>query len=900
MFKYAALFLFFISTPFFAFAQEGGAAVIADVSIDHVLVVEEEGSTYRILFDVSNGLGVQSGIRYGLVVEDVEEGVVVDGILSEEVLTLREGEVVERSLLYSPDASLDGDYVLKLEARGQSGMPFAISEIDIITVTGTGDATEKSIFETAEVSLLENVILDKSEYQKGEVATVSVVATVPEAYELEVSVADSDGNVCGGTKGTYSPEMLKHDVVVDIEKECVYPVTTVTFTNAAGSIVVTDEYRTDIIEVESDGFMPSKTALVAVIVILALLLAYLLYRSANPKQKVTTLALLLAPVFFFGFAQQADAVTWKLNIRSNGTGGDYSCVVFAGWARGNTTATPSESLATSLWKESDCNSTVQYTVQIGSRVETAQVSAAGHGTGTMYFNAPGTPGSYTMYVYATAGNNFGGSGTPAAETFSLSVVNPTPQPTVELRIRNKTQGGSWVRADGVEVLAADASRLDRSLAFIKEVLTPKAIAGGTVSATQGDTVELQWTSGDARTCQGTSNMSTSGRTSGTVTDQPSVGTKTYALSCTGDGGSASDSARASVSAPSNPPSASIRARVKTPEIKSWHTGSFSIESNEGIQIHYTSENTTRCDSSDFNTFGETEGWRGDVAEPAPGGSRTYTVTCTGPGGTASDSITVSTNQAVSTPSVSLYANPSSITQGQNATLTWSSSNTSTCSGSGSGFSTGNATNGSDGVSPSSTTTYSITCTGPGGSDTDSVNIIVTEPSPTASLEVQNTTQGTGWTGNNITILPSEQIALRWGSSNAGSCNGSNFSTGGSTSGTQNTVTEPSAGGNTVYSISCSGASDSLRVSVQAVDPTLTSNNTQVRQGESVTLSYNMQGNDPTQCTLVGPGVSYLAGSFSGQTGTLSVSISGDSTYTLTCPGGEADVTVELIPVVYDS
>jgi hypothetical protein len=65
------------------------------------------------------------------------------------------------------------------------------------------------------------------------------------------------------------------------------------------------------------------------------------------------------------------------------------------------------------------------------------------------------------------------------------------------------------------------------------------------------------------------------------------------------------------------------------------------------------------------------------------------------------------------PTVLLTASPSSVTQGQSSTLTWSSAYATSCTGT--NFSTASAVSGSVSVSPTVTTTYSISCTGAGGS-----------------------------------------------------------------------------------------------------------------------------------------------------------------------------------------
>ncbi len=98
------------------------------------------------------------------------------------------------------------------------------------------------------------------------------------------------------------------------------------------------------------------------------------------------------------------------------------------------------------------------------------------------------------------------------------------------------------------------------------------------------------------------------------------------------------------------------------------------------------------------------------------------------------------------PTVSLTANPTSISQGGSSTLTWSvtnstQSNPTSCSAtSPSGWTTSTATSGSKSVSPTSTTTYQISCTGAGGTGNSSATVTVTLASGCfqASASWQNT------------------------------------------------------------------------------------------------------------------------------------------------------------------
>ena len=148
----------------------------------------------------------------------------------------------------------------------------------------------------------------------------------------------------------------------------------------------------------------------------------------------------------------------------------------------------------------------------------------------------------------------------------------------------------------------------------------------------------------------------------------------------------------------------------------------SITEGESTTLTWSSTNAMSCSGTNFNTGTSRSG----SVTVSPSSDTTYSVTCTGPGGNGSDSVSVTVNPPTPSPTVDLNANPSSITEGGNTTLTWSSSNATSCSGT--RFNTGGATSGSTSVSPSSDTTYILSCTGPGGSANDDVTVRVNAPS----------------------------------------------------------------------------------------------------------------------------------------------------------------------------
>lgn len=109
------------------------------------------------------------------------------------------------------------------------------------------------------------------------------------------------------------------------------------------------------------------------------------------------------------------------------------------------------------------------------------------------------------------------------------------------------------------------------------------------------------------------------------------------------------------------------------------------------------------------------------------------------------------------PSVALSASPQSVAYNGSTTLTWSSSNTTACSASG-GWSGSKGLTGTQNFSGiKSNVTYSLTCTGSGGTHTASVSVsVAAAPSASVALDATDTSVSIGgyttlnWTANNVT------------------------------------------------------------------------------------------------------------------------------------------------------
>ncbi|MCP3937963.1 MAG: hypothetical protein GY708_21655, partial [Actinomycetia bacterium] len=383
----------------------------------------------------------------------------------------------------------------------------------------------------------------------------------------------------------------------------------------------------------------------------------------------------------------------------------------------------------------------------------------------------------------------------------------------------------------------------------------------------GGSALLTWDSTSANSCTGT-NFVTGSLVNGSVVVTPvGQGSQQYDLQCDGNGGA---SASTSVTIDVGPPiSVSLTAN---PDF---------IALGGTSSLDWTSTDATICSGDIFSTGGLTSG----SAPVTPVADATYNVTCTGAGGaTGAGSATVTVGPPVTT---TLTADFETIALGGSSTLTWSSANADTCTASSVedlAFSGDLATAGGNRlVTPTLTSTYTIACVGPGNA-VDSSNITVTVGPPVvANLSADFTFIAQG--GSSL---------LTWTSSNAISCTGTNFSTGGNTNSSQSV----SPNVNTTYTLTCVGLGNAIETAQVTVDvgppvvADLTSDLVFIALGGSAELSWTGSGG-ATSCTGDG---SYSTGG--ALTGTATVSPTVTTVYGLTCngPGNAADISSVTVTV----
>ena len=163
------------------------------------------------------------------------------------------------------------------------------------------------------------------------------------------------------------------------------------------------------------------------------------------------------------------------------------------------------------------------------------------------------------------------------------------------------------------------------------------------------------------------------------------------------------------------------------------------------------------------------------------------------------------------PAISLSASPTAVAMNGSTKINWSSKRASDCTASGD-WSGSKATSGSQTMSSlTSDKVFNLSCSGPGGTSSDIVNITVAAPAPTLSFSASP-----------ASVTQNGSTTLNWNSTDATSCVAS-----GDWSGNKGASGSESTGASTIdsqYALTCSSLGGSVNKSVN-VTVVLSSNGT---------------------------------------------------------------------------
>ena len=145
----------------------------------------------------------------------------------------------------------------------------------------------------------------------------------------------------------------------------------------------------------------------------------------------------------------------------------------------------------------------------------------------------------------------------------------------------------------------------------------------------GDSVTLTWSSTDATSCTASDAWSGSKATSGSTTVTPPAGLDFYTLTCTGPGGSGVGKA-------------TVTATYPAPTM-SFSASSLVISQGQSSTLSWSSTNTTGCTAS--GAWSGAMATAGTLSVTPAAGNQTYNLSCSGAGGVAHQSVTITVQAA---------------------------------------------------------------------------------------------------------------------------------------------------------------------------------------------------------------------------------------------------------------
>ena len=277
-------------------------------------------------------------------------------------------------------------------------------------------------------------------------------------------------------------------------------------------------------------------------------------------------------------------------------------------------------------------------------------------------------------------------------------VSVSPESTTSYALTAVGIGGTSNSTDTVTVIPAPTSALN---------VNPSTIG-------LGSSASLSWSTTNADTCAIEPDVGSVDCASGSVTVSPTA-TTAYTLIATGLGGTTTS--------------------TNTITVISAPTVSMGVEP-QSILFGTSSMltwNTTHAETCTLEPNIGSVDCNGSISV-SPLETTTYTITVNGLGGTASSSATVSVT--IPEPTVSLSATPATIAAGSSATLSWNSTYADNCNIE---PDIGNVDCNSETiVSPATTTSYTITATGPGGTAMIDTLLTVQSLEPTVTISASPT------------------------------------------------------------------------------------------------------------------------------------------------------------------
>ena len=285
---------------------------------------------------------------------------------------------------------------------------------------------------------------------------------------------------------------------------------------------------------------------------------------------------------------------------------------------------------------------------------------------------------------------------------------------------------------------------------------------GPIYVSYGNQVTLTWTSTNANSCVASGDWSGTKSLSGSQTIYNLTSSKTFTLNCTGSAGSNSDSVTVNVGSPSLSVSLSAIpssgcAPLSGVDLKAEVSGNINSSityffdcTNDGTWEKIITSYSNPYIAYNLCSFGSTGNYLAKVKVENQGVSTESTTN-------------INVYSCYSSPTVDLKVNGAdgavTIPYNTSATLTWTSTNANSCVASGDWSGTKSLSGSQNTGNLTSSKSYILTCSGAGGSNSDSVTVNV-ESAPTLKVKkfVRNLSDGTNF-GKSVYADPLEVISF---------------------------------------------------------------------------------------------------------------------------------------------
>lgn len=126
--------------------DSGGSSPItlATVDIYRTKIISQKDNNLTIDFDISNGAGVQPGVKYSVVLMrgDINSQIMADQKVYGETLVLGPNTTVHKEIIYTAPSYLKGDFSVWVMSDNDRGLPLGQGLAGKITLNGSGQSVE--------------------------------------------------------------------------------------------------------------------------------------------------------------------------------------------------------------------------------------------------------------------------------------------------------------------------------------------------------------------------------------------------------------------------------------------------------------------------------------------------------------------------------------------------------------------------------------------------------------------------------------------------------------------------------------------------------------------------------------------------------------------------------------